>query len=106
MDIGNNIYTKDIPPALARLSVSERSSYILMELIKPPPMKNTVLREGELISGPMASELGIYGIFIATQDGEVLVNEPAGHLLRTKSADMNEGGVATGFAVLDSPLLV
>ncbi|CAG8518646.1 6993_t:CDS:10 [Paraglomus brasilianum] len=103
---GNNIYTKDIPPALARLSVSERSSYILMELIKPPPMKNTVLREGELISGPMASELGIYGIFIATQDGEVLVNEPAGHLLRTKSADMNEGGVATGFAVLDSPLLV
>ncbi|CAG8630882.1 6228_t:CDS:10, partial [Paraglomus occultum] len=89
---GNNIYTKDIPSTLARLSVSERSSYILMELIKPPPMKNTILREGELISGYMASELGIYGIFIATQDGKVLVNEPAGHLLRTKSADTNEGG--------------
>jgi hypothetical protein len=39
---------------------------------------------------------------LATQ---VLFNENAGHLVRTKTSDSNEGGVAAGFAVLDSPLL-
>ena len=29
-----------------------------------------------------------------------------GHLVRTKRTDSNEGGVAAGFAVLDSPYLV
>lgn len=33
-------------------------------------------------------------------------NTPAGHLLRTKASGVDEGGVAAGFAVLDSPLLV
>jgi hypothetical protein len=36
----------------------------------------------------------------------VLVNEYAGHILRTKLEGVDEGGVATGFAVLSSPLLV
>lgn len=35
----------------------------------------------------------------------MLLNENAGHLVRTKTSDSNEGGVAAGFAVLDSPLL-
>lgn len=30
----------------------------------------------------------------------------AGHLVRTKRSNSNEGGVAAGFAVLDSPYLV
>ena len=34
-----------------------------------------------------------------------IMNEAHGHLLRTKSATSNEGGVAAGFAVLDSPML-
>jgi hypothetical protein len=36
---------------------------------------------------------------------QVLVNEEVGHLVRTKTSSSNEGGVAAGFAVLDSPLL-
>ena len=36
----------------------------------------------------------------------MLLNQAGGHLLRTKSSDSNEGGVATGFAVLDSPVLI
>lgn len=36
---------------------------------------------------------------------EVLLNETAGHLVRTKMETSNEGGVAAGFAVLDSPYL-
>jgi glutathione synthase len=35
----------------------------------------------------------------------VLLNESAGHLVRTKFESSNEGGVAAGFAVLDSPYL-
>lgn len=33
------------------------------------------------------------------------LNEEVGHLVRTKTSSSNEGGVAAGFAVLDSPLL-
>jgi glutathione synthase len=101
---GNNIYANDIPPLLSKLSVSERSSYILMDLIQPPSMKNIILRHGELVKGEMISELGIYGVFIGGD--EVIVNDVGGHLLRTKGRETNEGGVATGYAVIDSPLLI
>jgi hypothetical protein len=37
---------------------------------------------------------------------QVLVNAEVGHLVRTKASDSNEGGVAAGYAVLDSPYLV
>ena len=37
---------------------------------------------------------------------EILVNEEAGWLLRTKGRDSDEGGVATGFACVDSICLV
>jgi hypothetical protein len=36
---------------------------------------------------------------------QVVINEEVGHLVRTKTSSSNEGGVAAGFAVLDSPLL-
>jgi hypothetical protein len=36
---------------------------------------------------------------------QVRLNEEVGHLVRTKTSSSNEGGVAAGFAVLDSPLL-
>ncbi|PKC74916.1 glutathione synthase [Rhizophagus irregularis] len=104
---GNNIYANDIPSILSKLSVSERSSYILMDLIQPPLMKNIILRQGELVEGEMISELGIYGIFIGGKGkDEVIINEIGGHLLRTKGRKTNEGGVASGYAVIDSPLLI
>ena len=40
------------------------------------------------------------------RDASPLINAVAGHLLRTKVEGVAEGGVAAGFAVLDSPLLV
>ncbi|RIB03504.1 glutathione synthase [Gigaspora rosea] len=104
---GNNIYTKDIPQALRRMTLLERSSYILMDLIQPPKMSNIVVREGEVIQGEMISELGIYGVFIGdNRDDGIVVNELGGHLLRTKGRETNEGGVATGYSVIDSPLLI
>ncbi|RHZ79839.1 hypothetical protein Glove_140g141 [Diversispora epigaea] len=101
---GNNLYANDIPQLLSKLTPSERSSYILMDLIKPPPMKNIILLQGEMVKGEMISELGVYGIIIG-KGKEVIVNERGGHLLRTKGKETNEGGVATGYAVIDSPLL-
>jgi glutathione synthase len=35
-----------------------------------------------------------------------VLNKEAGYLLRTKVADSNEGGVAAGYAVLDSLYLI
>ena len=40
------------------------------------------------------------------QSLDELLNEEAGYLLRTKVGDSDEGGVAAGFAVLDSVLAV
>ncbi|KAJ3299205.1 hypothetical protein HK104_009738 [Borealophlyctis nickersoniae] len=102
---GNNIYGEDIPQALKKMSVSERNAYILMDLIRPPPLKNFMVRQGALINSEVVSELGIYGLWVS--EGSVVhLNEAGGHLLRTKASSSHEGGVAAGFAVLDSPLLV
>jgi len=35
-----------------------------------------------------------------------VANHDGGHLVRSKGANVDEGGVAAGFAHLDSPLLV
>ncbi|KAI7877917.1 glutathione synthase [Lichtheimia hyalospora FSU 10163] len=102
---GNNIYGNDIPSILQKLSPEERNAYILMELIRSPPLQNLMVREGELIEGDVASELGIYGIYLNDGD-KAMVNEIGGHLLRTKAHATHEGGVAAGFAVIDSPLLI
>ncbi|KAJ3318674.1 Glutathione synthetase [Blyttiomyces sp. JEL0837] len=101
---GNNFYGDDIKNELLKLTPKERNAYILMDLIRSPTLRNIMVRNGELIEADVVSELGIYGIWLS--DGNVVhVNECGGHLLRTKSSASHEGGVAAGFAVLDSPLL-
>ena len=37
---------------------------------------------------------------------KIVLNQTGGYLVRTKPSDVNEGGVATGFAALDSLYLV
>lgn len=121
---GNNIYRFDIPPFLDALAEKDKSrasdapkareGYILMDLIEPPTgATSTMVRAGEAhgTSADVVSELGIYGVMLfKAQDGargaEVLVNETVGHLVRTKSRASDEGGVAVGFSVIDSPCLV
>ncbi|KAI8613015.1 glutathione synthase [Chytriomyces sp. MP71] len=102
---GNNIYGADIKAELLKLTENERNAYILMELIKPPPSRSVLVRNGEIIEGDVISELGIYGVWVS-EDSVVHMNEGVGHLLRTKVANSNEGGVAAGYSVLDSPNLV
>ncbi|KAJ2664225.1 Glutathione synthetase [Coemansia sp. RSA 1199] len=102
---GYNVYGDDIPQLLTTISDEERKGYILMDLIQAPAFNSVLVRNGELVLASVVSELGIYGIFVS--DGKnVVVNKQGGHLLRTKAADVREGGVAAGFAVIDSPLLI
>ncbi|CAM0135686.1 unnamed protein product [Umbelopsis sp. WA50703] len=80
---GNNLYGNDILTELKRLEGKRLDAYILMDLIRSPPLKNFMVREGQLIEGDVISELGIYGTFL--HDGnQAVLNELAGHLLRTK----------------------
>ena len=118
---GNNVYKTAIPDFLKSLpSPKHYTSYILMELINPPPdAKNTVLRSnGTVASGNVVSELGIFGACLwrqgerdagvegsGTGEFEMLHNEAGGYLMRTKGKDSDEGGVAAGFSSLDSVLL-
>lgn len=78
-----------------------------MELIEPPEVHNAIVRAGEIFPASVISELGIYGTVLwDSRDGSIIHNAEAGHLLRTKSKETDEGGVAAGFACIDSPHLV
>lgn len=98
---GNNTYGASIPPLLSKLSLEERQAYILMDRIRPPPSESYMVRNGEVSKVPVVSELGVYGTWVS--EGEkVHLNDYGGLLLRTKASSSDEGGVAAGFAVLDS----
>ena len=104
---GNNIYRKAIPSFLKSLGSEDKwKGHILMELIEPPAQRNTLFRDGQVSSGEVIAELGVYGTCLWRSGGEVLHNEEAGYLLRTKGKESEEGGVAAGFGALDSVCLI
>ncbi|KAJ0171391.1 hypothetical protein K1T71_012941 [Dendrolimus kikuchii] len=106
---GNNVYGAEVREALIRMRHSrERAAYILMERILPPLVSGYVVRPGAAVPPPLVdlvSELGIFGVIIGTRD-KIYSNKQVGHMLRTKLADANEGGVAAGLGALDSPFLL
>ena len=111
---GNNIYGLKIPPFIKSLGDDSRKyrGHILMELIEPPAIRNSIFRNGEVKSGEVIGELGIYGVCLwrrgHSKNGEpdLLANWEAGHLLRTKGRESEEGGVAAGFGAVDSVCLI
>lgn len=102
---GNNYYGEHVKEKLVQMSRQETSAYILMERILPPPYKNVLVKQGVAVEADVACELGAYGVFLS-KGREILTNKHVGHLLRTKTANTDEGGVAAGFAVIDSPLII
>jgi glutathione synthase len=109
---GNNIYKDDIPAFLDALPSKEREAWIAMELIIPPRgTSNYLVRAGggpeSAIRTEVVSELGIFGwaLFGGAAASKVKEKE-VGWLVRTKGKDSNEGGVAAGFSVLDSLVLI
>ena len=82
------------------------AEYILMQRLFPPQQRAILLRGGRVEgTGESVSELGCYGTLVVDPNGEVVHNEYAGFLLRTKFSNVDEGGVASGFATLSSPYL-
>lgn len=102
---GNNLYGQEMKEALQKMKPSERSAYVLMERIRPVVVKNVLVREGRFEETEIVSEFGVYGVGVAVKSG-LVENYAAGTLLRSKSASQDDGGVAAGVAVLDSPVLV
>ncbi|XP_014864710.1 PREDICTED: glutathione synthetase-like, partial [Poecilia mexicana] len=104
---GNNIYGSEIVKVLREVRGStERTAYILMDKINPAPIQNYLLRrDSPLVISNCLSELGVFGAYVR-QGAHMVMNECVGHLLRTKSSEHADGGVAAGVAVLDNPLLV
>jgi glutathione synthase len=82
------------------------AEYILMQRLFPPQQRAILLRGGKVEgTGDSVSELGCYGCLVVDSEGMVVHNEYAGFLLRTKFSNVDEGGVASGFATLSSPFL-
>ncbi|RHY20789.1 hypothetical protein DYB36_011170 [Aphanomyces astaci] len=96
---------EEVVEALATLTPAEVESFILMERILPQEQPAVLVRNGAPVSGDTISELGMFSVALF-DNGKAILNEHAGHLLRTKLSTTNEGGVAAGFAVLSSPFLV
>ncbi|WOL04530.1 glutathione synthetase, chloroplastic [Canna indica] len=101
---GNNIYGDSVRETLISLQQEgseEHSAYILMQRIFPTASLAFLVREGLWLQDNAISELGIYGAYLRSND-KVIMNDQCGYLMRTKVSSSNEGGVAAGFAVLDS----
>lgn len=102
---GNNFYGVGIPAKLKQLSLEERGAYIMMQRILPQSQDAVLTRMGTPMVTPTLSEFGFYNVFIG--DGrQIFLNSHAGHLIRTKPEGVDEGGVAAGYAMLNSPFLV
>lgn len=97
----------------------KREGYILMSLIDPPQhVRNLLVKGGskDVVDGPVVSELGVYGVALfkgpPASDGErrqgveLAYGATAGTLFRTKGRESDEGGVAVGYSVVDSLVLV
>ncbi|KAK7821519.1 glutathione synthetase [Quercus suber] len=101
---GNNIYGVDVRETLQRLQkegTDGNAAYILMQRIFPTVFPTFLMRDGICHKDHAISELGIYGAYLRNKD-KVIMNDQCGFLMRTKISSSDEGGVAAGFAVLDS----
>ncbi|KAL6139281.1 hypothetical protein ACLB2K_064558 [Fragaria x ananassa] len=101
---GNNIYGNDVRETLIKLQKegSEAdAAYILMQRLFPAVSPTFLIREGICYKEDTISELGVYGAYLRNNE-KVILNDQCGYLMRTKVSSSDEGGVAAGFAVLDS----
>ena len=107
---GHNIYRKAIPAFLKKTPQSKVAEYILMEMIESPHVHNALLTFTGLYSGPVISELGVFGTCLWRKgfsgDLELFQNSVAGTSLKTKQVDVNEMSVVKGYGCFDSPFLI
>jgi len=100
---GNNKYGDDILNLIEK-EENNLNYYIAMEKIIPPKCTTCLIKPNgkHLLHVECINEIGIFGTMVSNVDtNEEYINEVTGYLVRTKTIDTNEGGVATGYSVLD-----
>jgi glutathione synthetase len=98
---GNNVYGAEIRDFLTSLPTSEDRAWIAMKRIEAETVESLLVVQEQAQSHQSISELGIFGLLRA-QSGDLRINMPLGHLVRTKASNVNEGGVVAGYACLNS----
>jgi glutathione synthase len=98
---GNNVYGAEIRDFLTSLPTSEDRAWIAMKRIEAETAESLLVVQEQAQSRQSISELGIFGLLRA-QSGDLRMNMPVGHLVRTKASNVNEGGVVAGYACLNS----
>ncbi|QUM75588.1 glutathione synthase [Moritella sp. 24] len=99
---GHCVFGEDIVTKLRTLDELEYESWSLMRKIVPLPRTNPsmIIRHGEAsMIGDIISEIGIFTINI---DDVAIDNSLSGYLVRSKPANVMEGGVHSGQGAVDS----
>lgn len=104
---GNNLYKTELKAKLETGGATDEElrSFILMQRIFPKAQPAILVSRGRIVAGDSISELGVYATYLGGGEGKELLNEYAGYLVRTKLEGVDEGGVATGYAVLSSTIV-
>jgi glutathione synthetase len=109
---GNNVYHESIPLFLKSLEANqeEAHAWIAMRLIQPPMSgsENYLVSAGsaKALRKDTVSELGIFGWSLFGGPENAVDEKTVGWLVRTKGRESDEGGVAVGYSVIDSLVLV
>ena len=98
---GNNVYGAEIRDFLTSLPTNEDRAWIAMKRIEAETTESLLVVQEQAQYHQCISELGIFGLLRA-QSGDLRINMPVGHLVRTKASNVNEGGVVAGYAGLNS----
>ena len=103
---GNNYYGEKLSTFLKdHENDSILNGYVLMQRIFPAAQNSIFCRMGEPTLAASVHEFGVFGAYFG--EGNVaFINEYSGYLMRTKFAELDEGGITTGCAVFNSPSLV
>jgi len=98
---GNLIFGNQLKTLLMNMTDNDVKEYIIMKRIQPKAEDSIIIRDGNVEIGKCISELGIYGAYLG--DGkQTLLNKCCGYLLRSKGESVEDGGVASGIASMDS----
>jgi len=103
---GNNYYMEELKKVLieGQKNWSSLQSLFLMEKISAAQVNNHLFVNGQVDYAKTVSEYSRFGIFIS-DDSKMLQSYDGGHLVRTKKAEIGEGGVAMGSAVISIPYI-
>ncbi|MGA0441997.1 MAG: glutathione synthase, partial [bacterium] len=98
---GNNYFDKEMTQKLNNMTPSELKAHVLMERIRPRNHPAWLMVQGQSDYTSCVSEIGRYGVLLANR-GTIELNSDCGYLVRTKSEDVNEGGVCAGYSCLNT----